>query len=151
MKYSPLFNSNYSFGITYYINKGMEQKVENTKESKFKANNISNLFLECIFQQFYYVFCCNFKIFFNCFKMISFLMYNLKETIKVFQPLLISGILQYFQGLIDFNTALIYAIALSLSVCVCTVLLHPYLVKFTLIGMKIRIAVSGLIYKKVAF
>ena len=80
-----------------------------------------------------------------------FLILSLKETVKLIQPLLISEVLKYFEGLIDLKIALAYSIIISSTVILNSLLMHPYFLNILLIGMKLRIAVSGIIYKKVAF
>ena len=63
-------------------------------------------------------------------------------------PFLISFILQYFDDTIDLQRALIYGSLLCLCTMLNAVIHHPYFLRVILMGMKIRIACSGLIYKK---
>lgn len=78
----------------------------------------------------------------------------MKEAIKVFQPLLLWNIIHYFEnynqedqrGLI---LAYVYASALSLSAFGLTVLQHLYYYTVLRLGMKIRVALCHMIYRKV--
>ena len=63
-------------------------------------------------------------------------------------PFLISSILAYFDGRIDLQRALIYASILCLCTTLNAIIHHPYFLRVILLGMKIRIACSGIIYKK---
>ena len=72
-----------------------------------------------------------------------------KEIIKIFQPLFISMVILYFNGGIKRTEALIYAAVISVCVVIAGILHHPYFFNSWRIGMKIRIACSGLIYRKV--
>lgn len=79
----------------------------------------------------------------------KFLFLILKEAIKTFIPLLIAQILKYFEGTGDINHALFYAGLLSLGVTINCIVHHPYFLNISRIGIKMRLAASGLIYKKV--
>lgn len=78
----------------------------------------------------------------------------MKEAIKVFQPLLLWNIIHYFEnydpedqkGLI---MAYVYASALSLSAFGLTILQHLYYYTVLRLGMKIRVALCHMIYRKV--
>lgn len=63
-------------------------------------------------------------------------------------PFLISAILSYFDNKIDLNQALIYGSLLCLCMTINSVIHHPYFMQVVLTGMKMRIACSGVIYKK---
>ncbi len=73
----------------------------------------------------------------------------MKELFKIFQPLFIALILQYFKGTISLNTALIYAGVISLLAALGGILHHPYYNNAYKFGMKIRLALTGIIYRKV--
>lgn len=68
---------------------------------------------------------------------------------KIFQPLLITLVLKYFNGSIGLNEALIYAAIISIFASVGGILHHPYYYFSTKYGMQVRLACSGLIYRKV--
>ena len=65
------------------------------------------------------------------------------------QPFIISALLQYFQGDADLIHALEYATLLCLGVIINTTVHHPLFLANNLIGLKLRLSCSGLIYKKV--
>ena len=68
---------------------------------------------------------------------------------KIFQPLLITLILKYFNGSIELNEALIYAAIISIFASIGGILHHPYYYFSTKFGMQVRLACSGLIYRKI--
>lgn len=80
----------------------------------------------------------------------------MKEAIKVLQPLLLWKIIHYFEnydpadqkGLI---TACVYALALSLSAFGLAILQHLYYYTVLRLGMRIRVAICHMIYRKVRF
>nr|APD26522.1 ATP-binding cassette transporter subfamily C member 4 X4 protein [Brachionus koreanus] len=72
-----------------------------------------------------------------------------EEFTKMSFPLLISQILRYFEGSTSFKDALTYATYIAIGVTVNCVVHHPYFLELTRIGMKLRLASSGLLYKKV--
>lgn len=76
-------------------------------------------------------------------------LFSFKEAVRISQPLLIAGLLKYFTGLIDFNTAVMYGIALSVGVAINCIVHHIYYQGLSRAGMQIRIGLSGLIYKRV--
>jgi ATP-binding cassette subfamily C (CFTR/MRP) protein 4 len=57
-------------------------------------------------------------------------------------------ILPYFDGDMSLNEALFYALLLCICITVNTIMHHPYFLRIILMGMKMRIACSGIIYKK---
>ncbi|RNA19404.1 multidrug resistance-associated 4, partial [Brachionus plicatilis] len=73
----------------------------------------------------------------------------IQETINIFQPLFISIILQYFSGSIELSIALIFASLSSICVLIDSMLHHPYFLNSYRYGMRLRIACSGLIYRKI--
>nr|QNH67887.1 ATP-binding cassette transporter subfamily C member 4 X4 [Brachionus rotundiformis] len=71
-----------------------------------------------------------------------------EDFTKMSFPLLISQILRYFEGSISFFEALKFATYIAIGVTVNCVVHHPYFLELTRIGMKLRLASSGLLYKK---
>jgi hypothetical protein len=67
----------------------------------------------------------------------------------VVQPVLINYVIKYFKGEISLALGSVYALVLVICLTVYTALHHPYFYQNMRYGMQIRIAVSGLIYKKV--
>jgi ATP-binding cassette subfamily C (CFTR/MRP) protein 4 len=72
-----------------------------------------------------------------------------EELTKILQPLLISMVLVYFNGGIERNEALIYGAVISVCAIIGGILHHPYYFNSWRIGMKIRVAASGLMYRKI--
>jgi ATP-binding cassette subfamily C (CFTR/MRP) protein 4 len=68
---------------------------------------------------------------------------------KILQPLFIAMILKYFNGSIELNETLIYASVIAVFASVGGVLHHPYYYFSTKYGMQVRLACSGLIYRKI--
>jgi hypothetical protein len=58
-------------------------------------------------------------------------------------------ILKYFNGTMTLNMALIYAGIISFLATFGGILHHPYYYNSYKYGMKVRLALSGLIYRKV--
>ena len=78
-----------------------------------------------------------------------------QEVIKVIQPLLLWKIIQYFENYDpDDHQSLvmvyIYAAAMSLSAFGLSILQHLYYYQVMRIGMKMRVAVCHMIYRKVS-
>ncbi|CAF0703154.1 unnamed protein product [Brachionus calyciflorus] len=71
-----------------------------------------------------------------------------EEFTKMCFPILISNILKYFEGKSSFDDALMYAGLIALGVGINCIVHHPYFLELTRIGMKMRLATSGLLYKK---
>ena len=79
----------------------------------------------------------------------------IKEAIKVIQPLLMGKIILYFENYDpddqrSLHMAYGYAAAMSLSTFGLTLLNHLYYYRVQRIGMKIRIAMCHMIYRKVS-
>ncbi|RNA09361.1 multidrug resistance-associated 4-like isoform X1, partial [Brachionus plicatilis] len=72
-----------------------------------------------------------------------------QEIIKIIQPLFISIILRYFNGTMEITEALIYAGVISVCSIIVGILHHPYYLNACRYGMRLRVASSGLIYKKI--
>ncbi len=64
-------------------------------------------------------------------------------------PLLISHLIKYFNGQIDKNEAFMYGTLLLLGSALTSIVAHPYFFQITRYGMQLRLAVGGLVYKKV--
>ena len=63
-------------------------------------------------------------------------------------PLFISRILKFFDGQSNLQTVLLDACYLMVCVCVNAILHHPYFQLVYKLGFRMRVACSGLIYKK---
>lgn len=79
----------------------------------------------------------------------------IKEAIKVFQPLLLGKIIIYFENSDQDDQGSIcmaygYAAAISLSTFGLTILQHLYYYHVVRIGMKMRVAMCHMIYRKVS-
>nr|UOU03341.1 ATP-binding cassette subfamily C4-1-2 [Brachionus rubens] len=72
-----------------------------------------------------------------------------QEIIKIIQPLFISIFLRYFNGTMGLTEALIYGGVISICAIIVGILHHPYYFNACRYGMRLRLACSGLIYKKV--
>jgi hypothetical protein len=57
----------------------------------------------------------------------------------------------YFDGTADIMTALLYGGLICLGATINCIIHHPYFLGMAQIGVKMRLATSGLIYKKVIF
>lgn len=73
-----------------------------------------------------------------------------EELTKIIQPLFISMVLVYFHGGIERREAIMYGCIISVCALIGGVLHHPYYFNSWRIGMKIRVACSGLMYRKVS-
>ena len=71
--------------------------------------------------------------------------------VSIVQPLFIRQMMTYFDGTGDLNTALIYGGLICLGGTINAVVHHPYFLEISKLGIKMRLACSGLIYKKVLF
>lgn len=65
------------------------------------------------------------------------------------KPILIGKILGYFDGTLKFQEAMIYTSLLAFLIVINGIIHHPYFLGVQQYGMKMRIACSGIIYKKV--
>lgn len=78
-----------------------------------------------------------------------------KEAIKVVQPLLLGKIIQYFENFHQDDPGSLYlaygyAAAMSISTFGLTILQHLYYYQVLRIGMRIRVAMCHMIFKKVS-
>lgn len=78
-----------------------------------------------------------------------------QEVIKVIQPLLLGKLIEYFEGYDTTDTAAVYeaysyAAGISLSTIGLAVLHHLYFYHVQRAGMKIRVAMCHMIYRKVS-
>ena len=69
--------------------------------------------------------------------------------LKFVTPLLIIGLIKYFDGTNDLETTLIYAGLMSLNIIIGSLIHHPFYMLAFRFGQSLRVACSGLIYKKV--
>lgn len=65
-------------------------------------------------------------------------------------PLIIVELLGFFHNKISFNVALIYGALLSIGIFIACVSHHPYFHNAIMYGMKLRIALAGLVYREVS-
>ena len=64
-------------------------------------------------------------------------------------PLFISQMMTYFDGTGDIWTALVYGGLICIGATINCITHHPYFLGVAKVGVKMRLACSGLIYKKV--
>lgn len=81
--------------------------------------------------------------------------FSFQETIKVVQPILLGKIIEYFESYDLNNTrafheTLGYAAGLSLCTIGLALMHHLYFYYVQRVGMKIRVAMCHMIYKKVS-
>ena len=77
-------------------------------------------------------------------------MFNiLKELLFFVQPIFIVWLIDFFNGKIDLKTALIYCLLISGSLLLSNFANHYNFLGLQYEGMKLRISLIGLIYKKV--
>ncbi len=112
-----------------FLNRAWEKEIKKRKEKASLLRTIISLY--------------GWPLFFNSLFII------VEELTKIIQPLFISMVLVYFNGGIERREALIYGCIISLCAIVGGVLHHPYYFNSWRIGMKIRVACSGLMYRKV--
>jgi ATP-binding cassette subfamily C (CFTR/MRP) protein 4 len=72
-----------------------------------------------------------------------------EETVRMILPLLIAKMLKYFDSTHDIYYALRYAIYISLGVTFNSIIHHPFFLNVSRTAVKFRVALSGLVYKKV--
>ena len=65
------------------------------------------------------------------------------------QPFVISYVLKYFEGTIGIIEAIEYGAILCIGTFIVTIIHHPLFLCNNIIGLKLRLSCSGLIYKKV--
>ena len=65
------------------------------------------------------------------------------------QPLLIRDFIKYFNGQVEFKWALINGTIICLNTLINCLVPHPFYYSVVRQGMRMRIAVCGLIYRKV--
>lgn len=78
-----------------------------------------------------------------------------QETIKVLQPVILGKVIQYFENYDPNNmTALYETLGYACALSICTIglalLHHLYFYHVQRVGMKIRVAMCHMIYKKVS-
>lgn len=79
-----------------------------------------------------------------------------QEVIKVIQPVLLGKLIEYFESYDPINTVAVYeaysyAVGISLSTIGLAVLHHLYFYHVQRAGMKIRVAMCHMIYRKVSY
>jgi hypothetical protein len=72
-----------------------------------------------------------------------------EETTRMILPMLISNMLKYFDGSRDIYYALRFASYISLGITFNCVIHHPFFLNVSRLALKFRVALSGLVYKKV--
>ncbi|CAF0703150.1 unnamed protein product [Brachionus calyciflorus] len=72
----------------------------------------------------------------------------IEEGSRILFPILISRILRYFEGTAEFKEAILFAFYIAIGVTINCIVHHPYFLELARIGMKMRLATSGLLYKK---
>jgi ATP-binding cassette subfamily C (CFTR/MRP) protein 4 len=65
------------------------------------------------------------------------------------QPLLIAQILKYFSGEMELWEASVYGVAISISAFLVGYIYHPCMLNLFKLSMNVRVACTGLIYRKV--
>lgn len=64
---------------------------------------------------------------------------------------MIRYLIKYFNEQIDFNSAVIFGLIFCLNTIILGIIHHPYFHNILRLGMQTRIAICGLIYRKVRF
>lgn len=72
-----------------------------------------------------------------------------KEAFRIIQPILIVNLIRYFNGQLDLKWAIIYGTAICLMIIATNLIHHPYIFAIVRQGMQMRLAVCGLVYRKV--
>jgi hypothetical protein len=72
-----------------------------------------------------------------------------EEAVRLILPLLISKLLKYFEGTHDIYYALRYALYISMGVTFNSIIHHPFFLNVSRTAVKFRVALAGLVYKKV--
>lgn len=81
--------------------------------------------------------------------MLNLFKYILKEANRIIFPILLRKIIAYLNGQLDLNSAVICAALIAFGVTLNCFLHHWYFLEMNKIGIKMKIASCGLIYKKV--
>ena len=69
--------------------------------------------------------------------------------LRLFTPLFINGIIKYFDGTHSWQDAVYYAVLMIVSIALNSTMHHPYFLNSIKMGLCLKLANSGLIYKKV--
>uniref|UniRef100_A0A3B4GNU5 Multidrug resistance-associated protein 4-like n=1 Tax=Pundamilia nyererei TaxID=303518 RepID=A0A3B4GNU5_9CICH len=93
------------------------------------------------------------KCYGRSYAMLAFIVFVIKETIKVIQPLLLGKIILFFENgdpddQRSLGMAYVYAAAMSISTLGLTILQHLYYYHVLRTGMRIRVAMCHMIYRK---
>lgn len=78
-----------------------------------------------------------------------------QETLKIIQPIFLGKIINYFENYdssdeLDLNFAYCYAAALSVCTLILAIMHHLYFYHVQRAGMKLRVAMCHMIYRKVS-
>lgn len=89
----------------------------------------------------------------DCFDLVFF--FFCQEIIKIIQPVLLGQIIRFFEGYdaagpARLHHAYVYAAGISVSTFALAVLHHLYFYHVQRVGMKIRVALCHMIYRKVS-
>jgi hypothetical protein len=85
---------------------------------------------------------------FSSFKYFGFSNFQ-KESMSIVMPMFLSFLLEYFNGTRNMTWAFVFGALTCLSMFVQTVTHHPQMFFMYRYGMQIRVAICGLVYKKV--
>lgn len=83
------------------------------------------------------------------------LFFFFQETLKIIQPIFLGKIINYFENYdssdeVDLNFAYCYAAALSVCTLILAIMHHLYFYHVQRAGMKLRVAMCHMIYRKVS-
>ena len=80
------------------------------------------------------------------------LFFPLQETLKIVQPILLGGLIQFFSpdSSMELWEGYMYAMGVGLSSIVPAAIFHVYIFAMTRNGMWMRIGICALVYKKVS-
>ncbi|XP_013098645.2 probable multidrug resistance-associated protein lethal(2)03659 isoform X1 [Stomoxys calcitrans] len=87
------------------------------------------------------------------FATLGFILFILEIGLRVTQPLFLGGLVSYYakpqnNNSSDLSTAYLYAMGVILCSAVNVLLMHPYMLGILHVGMKIRVAMCSMIYRK---
>ncbi|XP_019893676.2 probable multidrug resistance-associated protein lethal(2)03659 [Musca domestica] len=93
------------------------------------------------------------KVFGLRFATLGFVLFILEIGLRVTQPLFLGGLVSYYakpenNGSSDLSTAYLYALGVILCSAVNVLFMHPYMLGILHVGMKIRVAMCSMIYRK---
>ncbi|XP_073846051.1 multidrug resistance protein 5 isoform X1 [Musca autumnalis] len=93
------------------------------------------------------------KVFGLRFATLGFVLFILEIGLRVTQPLFLGGLVSYYakpenNDSSDLSTAYLYALGVILCSAVNVLFMHPYMLGILHVGMKIRVAMCSMIYRK---